>query len=71
MTEPQIMPRPIPSTSCPIQKSLIILPLDSLTDTNVNQLPKFGQMLYFNSILVQHLVDVRKSGRNMSVNFSI
>jgi len=67
MTEPQIMPRPIPSTLCPIQQSLVILPLDSMTgatDTNVNQLSKFGQLLYFISILVQHPVDVRKSGRN-------
>jgi len=66
MTEPQIMPRPIPSTSCPIQQALIILPLDSMagaTNTNVNQLPKFGQ-LYFSSILVKHPVDVHKSGRN-------
>ena len=55
-TEPQIMPRPIPSTFCPIQHSLIILPFHSMTgstDINVNQLPKFGQLLYFNRFLVQ------------------
>lgn len=74
MTEPQIMPQPIPSTSCPIQQALIILPRDSMdgaTNTNVNQLPKFGQLLYFSSILVKHSVDVHKSGRNTYVNFSV
>jgi len=68
------MLQPIPRTSCPIRQALIILSLDSMTgstDTNVNQLPKFGQLLYFSSILVKHPVDVRKSGRNTYVNFSV
>jgi len=74
MTEPQIMLQPIPCTSCPIRQALIILPLDSMTgatDTNANQLPKFGQLLYFSSILVKHPVDVGKSGWNAYVNFSV
>ena len=68
MTEPQIMPWPIPSTSCPIQLPSIILPFVSMigaTLTIVNELPKFGKLLYFNSILVKHPEDGRKSDWNM------
>jgi hypothetical protein len=35
------------------------------TDTIVNQLPKFGKLLYFNGILEKHPDDGSKSDQNL------